>query len=1091
MNCKGRFIFFLLFFTFVLTALSFNDFQQRMQTDAQALLQLKMSVKIDPTFSLSNWVAGNYVCNWTGINCNEKERVESVVLKYKRLNVQIPPHMGNMSFLTTLDLSNNYLSGPIPAELSLLHNLERLVLGSNNLTGVIPQELENCSALKTLDLGWNLLTGRIPSKLGALRALRVLNLEGNRFSGEIPKYLSNCTRLRYLLLSRNMLEGPIPEDIGYNLPKLQEISMHRNNLSGTLPKSIWNCSALYIFRTGYNNLSGVIPRELGLLNRLQSLGLGVNRFHGIVFPFLLNCTQLQVVNLVLNRFEGSIPIDFGLKLTNLQRFCAGGNLLSGEIPKSLGNCSQLSIVDLGGNRLSGVVPQDLGMLTALEILYLGGNNLSSGSSAKTSVFDTLTNCSHLRGLDVSQNHFSGTLSGGIGKLPPSLSELYLSFNNFTGNILEEIGNLTALTILSLGKNNVTGEIQKAVSRLKNLQWLDLSSNKLQGSIPPEFSKLINLAYLWLGLNNISGEIPSSIGSLQQLRKLDISCNDLTGRIPDAIGQCFRLEMIDLSYNSLIGNIPMEISNFHSLAFYLNFSHNSLTGRLPSLGVMQLIQAIDISANELSGPIPGDIGSCVELQYLNFSKNQLNEIVPTSIGQLKSLEVIDLSFNNLLGPVPHTIANLSLLRLLNFSYNNLNGLVPNQGAFRNLSTTSFLRNPRLCAVSGWLNLPNCTGSAAIRSNGFNWKFVMLVSIGTVVALCCILGVFYILFRKNKREPFKNSLLGRGLKQISNQELHSATEGFNAANLLWAGSFGSVYRGLLSDNTLVAVKVFDQDPPNSYRNFYKECRILRKIRHRNLVKVLSCCSTPGFRALVLQFMSKGSLEQQLHQDCRLSLEMRLNIALDVAHALAYLHHDCSPPVVHCDLKPSNVLMDENMTAHVADFGIACLMTSTDSANSSTSRLKGTVGYLAPEYGLGAQVTTKSDVYSFGVVILEMVTRRRPTDDMFTGNRTLPSWVRAAFPKALDKVLDREVQGESKEQDSWLTSLIGLGLQCTRYSPGERPTMREVEGILERIVYGASYGNLEGHPSVQSLLTSDKEFDHRNSDTSFSSTDERETS
>ncbi|GLJ08098.1 hypothetical protein SUGI_0081280 [Cryptomeria japonica] len=855
-----------------------------------------------------------------------------------------------------------------------------------------------------------------------------------------------------------MLEGPIPEDIGYNLPKLQEIYLSYNNLSGSLPKSIGNCSALYILRTGYNKLSGVIPREMRMLSRLQFLGLGCNHFHGDVFPLLLNFTKLREVILVLNSFEGSIPVNIGLNLSNLKGLLAGINLFSGEIPKSLGNCSQLSLLSLHYNRLTGVVPQELGMLTALERLYLGGNNLSSGSSATKSIFDILSNCSILRDLDLSQNHFSGTLSGGIGKLSPGLSKLYLSSNNLTGYIPEEIGNFSRLTILYLRDNNIIGQIPKALSCLKNLQLLDLSFNKFKGIIPPEFSKLVNLEYLWLQLNNMSGEIPPSMGSLQQLRKLNLAYNELTGRIPDAIGQCFRLEMIDLSHNTLTGDIPVEISSFHSLAFYLNFSHNSLTGRLPSLGVMQQIQAIDISANKLSGSIPGDIGSCVGLQYLNLTKNKLDGIIPTSLGQLKSLEVIDLAFNKLSGPVPASIANLIMLHLLNFSYNNLNGSVPNQGAFRNLSAASFLRNPGLCAASGWLNLPNCASSAWVRSNRFNGKVVMVVSIGTFLALCCILGAFYIFFRKNKREAFTNSSLGAGFMQISSEELHRATEGFNAANLLGAGSFGSVYRGFLSNNTLVAVKVFDQDSQNSYKNFYKECRILNKIRHRNLVKVLFCSATREFRALVLQFMSKGSLEQQLHQDCRLSLKMRLNIALDVAHAMAYLHYDCSPPIVHCDLKPSNVLMDTNMTAHVADFGIAHLMSSTDSASSTTSMLKGTVGYLAPECGLGGQATTKIDVYSFGVVILEMVTRKRPTDEMFTGNKTLPSWVRTAFPGALEKVVDRDmlsdelhVEGsmESTEQGKWLVSLIGMALQCTRNSPGERPTMREVEGIMERIV------------------------------------------
>ncbi|GLJ13955.1 hypothetical protein SUGI_0223200 [Cryptomeria japonica] len=591
-----------------------------------------------------------------------------------------------------------------------------------------------------------------------------------------------------------------------------------------------------------------------------------------------------------------------------------------------------------------------------------------------------------------------------------------------GNLPEEIGNLTELTSFTLYFNRVIGQVPSALSSLKNLQLLDLSSNKLQ-------------------------DIPSHLGSLQQLRKLDLSHNELTGRIPKAIGQCFRLEMIDLSYNNLTGNIPMEISRLHSLAFYLNFSYNSLAGSLPSLGGMQQIQAIDISVNKLSGPIAGDIGSCSELQYLNLAKNKLKGMVPKSIGQLKSLESIDISFNELSGPVPG-----------------------------------------LCAASGWLNLPNCTSSAK-NHDTLNKNIVLGASIGTVFALCCICGAFYIFYRSIKVAPATNSLLGQGFMQISSQELHTATQGFSAANLLGNGSFRSVYKGLLPDNKLVAIKLFNQDPQNSYKHFVRECRVLRKIRHRNLVKVLSSSSAGDFRALVLEFMSQGSLEQHLHMDetqYSLSLKMRVKIALDVAHGMAYLHHNCSPPVVHCDLKPSNVLMDETMTAHVADFGISRLLMSPVSASSSTSRLKGTVGYLAPEYGLGGRVSSKGDVYSFGMLILEMVTKKRPTDAMFGGDVTLPKWVRRAFPEAVEVVVERELLAdqqtvgkssiaiveelESPECESCLVDFIGLGIQSASESPVDRPTMREVEGMLEKIVYGRAYGNLKEQSSIQNLLTLD---------------------
>ncbi|GLJ43641.1 hypothetical protein SUGI_0908510 [Cryptomeria japonica] len=255
-----------------------------------------------------------------------------------------------------------------------------------------------------------------------------------------------------------------------------------------------------------------------------------------------------------------------------------------------------------------------------------------------------------------------------------------------------------------------------------------------------------------------------------------------------------------------------------------------------------------------------------------------------------------------------------------------------------------------------------------------------------------------------------------------------------------------------------------------------------------------------------MSKGSLDQLLHKNetqCSMNLKMRVNIALDVAHGMAYLHHDCSPPVLHCDLKPSNVLVDETLTAHVADFGLSRLLTSPVSTSSSTSRLKGTVGYLAPEYGLGGQVSTKGDVYSFGILILEMVTRKRPIDDFFSGDNTLPKWVRRAFPEAVERVVDRELlvdqlavrqsssatpetsaeELDSSEYGNCLLTFTGLGLQCTSQNPGDRPTMREVEGMLEKLVYGRAYGNLEERASVQNLLSAGNRENHPNSSsTSF---------
>eukprot|EP00253_Pinus_taeda_P010753 PITA_10753 len=304
-----------------------------------------------------------------------------------------------------------------------------------------------------------------------------------------------------------------------------------------------------------------------------------------------------------------------------------------------------------------------------------------------------------------------------------------------------------------------------------------------------------------------------------------------------------------------------------------------------------------------------------------------------------------------------------------------------------------------------------------------------------------------------------------KRISYQELHMATNGFVEANLLGTGNFGSVYKGILIDGTLVAVKVFHLLKDKAEKSFKAECSALQKVRHRNLVKIITSCCNIDFKGLVFKFMSNGSLEKHLYPNtndnsgedaCEMGLKTRLDIATDVAHAIEYLHHDSFVQVVHCDLKPNNVLIDEDMSGHVTDFGIARLVdeTSTESLTSTLS-LKGSMGYIAPEYGFGQPVSTKGDIYSYGILLLEMLTRKRPTNDMFSGDLNLHKWVNLAFPSSVKEVIDnnllREVEGDEFEENNvfnCISSLIQVGLVCSKDLPNERPTMRDVVMVLENL-------------------------------------------
>lgn len=306
------------------------------------------------------------------------------------------------------------------------------------------------------------------------------------------------------------------------------------------------------------------------------------------------------------------------------------------------------------------------------------------------------------------------------------------------------------------------------------------------------------------------------------------------------------------------------------------------------------------------------------------------------------------------------------------------------------------------------------------------------------------------------------------RITYRELVDATGGFRQDGLVGSGSYGRVYRGVLRDGTVVAVKVLQFQTSNSTKSFDRECQVLKRIRHRNLMRIITACSLPDFKALVLPFMANGNLESCLYDrggTCSLSLEQRVNILSDVAEGMAYLHHHSPVKVIHCDLKPSNVLLNDDMTALVSDFGIARLVMTAgvgntveaDNVGSTTANLLcGSIGYIAPEYGFGSILSTKGDVYSFGVVVLEVVTRKRPTDEMFQDGLSLSKWVRNHLHGRVDKVIDPSLVGATRSQAPevrrmWEVAtweLIELGVLCTQDSSSTRPTMLAAADDLDRL-------------------------------------------
>eukprot|EP00253_Pinus_taeda_P006470 PITA_06470 len=670
---------------------------------------------------------------------------------------------------------------------------------------------------------------------------------------------------------------------------------------------------------------------------------------------------------------------------------------------------------------------ELGKLTHLQILYLGGNHLISGSTTRCPILAALSNCSNLLSVDLSQNNLTGKLPFTIGQFSTKLYILDLSFNDLTEGIPPQIGNLTSLTFLSLESNSFTGSIPSSVNMLQKLERLYMGSNHLQGSIPMEIGQLKTLGLLDLSKNNLSGRIPDFVANLQQLRYLYLNHNQLSGNIPANLGKCVNLLLLDLSYKKLTGHIPPQVAGLANLAFYFNLSNNLLHGHVPlALGKFNKLQAIDVSANQLTGYIPSALGSCQEIEYLNLSCNTLEGPIPLSLSELLSLQDLDLSSNNLSGGIPISLENLTMLHHLNFSFNKLSGEVPKEGVFKKIAATAFMGNLALCGP---------------------WK---------------------------ETAPTLNV----GHRRISYGELVIATNEFSDANLLGVGSFGKVYKGILNDGTMVAVKILNLENEGAQKSFDRECKVLGKVRHRNLIRVITCYSDLQIKALIFPLMPNGSLEKWLYPDdgeqSSLNLIQRLNIAIDIAQGMAYLHHHCFVQVIHCDLKPNNVLLGEDMTAYLIDFGIAtiCFASNEDGALTSTNALKGSTGYIPPEYGVGGQVTIKGDVYSYGIVLLEMLTRKKPTHDMFVEGMNLQKWVGSSSPNRVQEVADMSLLRRTNrctEEDkdvNCLSSLINVGLLCTNESPQGRPTMMGILCMLQNIK--DTFLSTTAIPKFQSNLT-----------------------
>ncbi|XP_016492237.1 phytosulfokine receptor 1-like [Nicotiana tabacum] len=952
-------------------------------------------------------------CKWVGITCNSSSssnigRVVKLELGKRRLNGKLSESLGNLDQLRTLNLTHNFLKGSVPFKLLHLPNLEVLDLSNNDLCGVFPDSIN-------------------------LPSLKSFNISDNSFQGSVP--LGICK----------------------NSTRVSVIKMGFNHFIGSLPTGIQSCGSLEHLCLGSNLLSGSLPVELFKLSRLTVLSLQENRFDGQLSSLIGNLSNLVHLDICSNGFSGNIP-DVFHSLRNLTYFSAHSNRFFGKIPTSLANSGSITSLSLRNNSLGGTIELNCSAMISLVSLDLATNGFIG------SVPDNLPYC-------------------------PKLQTINLARNNFVGQIPESFKNFHSLSSLSVSNNSIHNidAALRILQNCKNLTTLVLTLNFRDEELPTDPSLQFNeLKALIIANCRLTGSVPQWLRNSSKMQLLDLSWNRLMGTLPPWIGDFKFLFYMDLSNNSLTGEIPKEITGLQSLIsgpiwmnepspdFPFFLKRNVSVKGLQYNQIFSFPPTLELGNNFFTGAIWPEFGNLKRLHVLDLKSNNLSGAIPGGLSGMTSIEILDLSRNNLIGKIPSSLVKCSFLSKFSVAYNKLSGEVPTGGQFATFSNSSFEGNPGLCGEHSTTPCQNAnqipSGSAARGKRRKGTVIGMGIGIGLGTAF--LLALMYLIVVRAgsckvvdpEKEPDASNKdredLGSSLviffhnkdnnKQMSLDDLLACTDNFDQSNIVGCGGFGLVYKAILRDGRKVAIKRLSGDYGQMEREFQAEVESLSRAQHPNLVHLQGYCKYRTDRLLIYSYMENGSLDYWLHEKvdgpALLDWDMRLQIAQGAARGLAYLHQACEPHILHRDIKSSNILLDENFEAHLADFGLARLILPYDTH--VTTDVVGTLGYIPPEYGQASVATYKGDVYSFGVVLLELLTGKRPMDPCKPrASRDLISWViQLKKQKRETEVFDPLVYNKQHAQEMLL--VFEIACLCLHESPKIRPSSQQLVTWLDNI-------------------------------------------
>lgn len=732
--------------------------------------------------------------------------------------------------------------------------------------------------------------------------MQYLDLGGNSFSQKIPD-LSSLTQLRLLNLNNSGFTGPFPWKSLESLVNLTFLSLGDNpfDTTSSFPLEVTKLDQLYWLYLTNCSIEGRIPEGIGNLTLLENLELSDNHLFGEIPSGITKLTSLRQLELYNNALTGKFPIGFG-NLTNLINFDASNNSLKGEISE-LKSLAQLESLQLFENDFSGEIPAEFGEFKFLQELSLYTNNFYGFLPEKIGSWSDFVY------IDVSENFLTGSIPVDMCK-NDKLSDLLLLQNNFTGGLPENYANCSSLIRVRVNNNSLSGTVPAGIWSLPILSIIDLTFNQFEGTISSNISKAESLAQLFLSQNRFSGELPEEISNVSSLVAIQLSWNQFSGELPGRIGQLKRLNSLHLEQNLFSGTIP------------------------ESLGSCVSLSEMNLAGNLITGEIPASIGSLHSLNSLNISNNKLSGEIPVSLSKLR-LSLLDLSNNMLTGRIPESLSI---------------------EAFK----SSFSGNLGLCS-DGIKIFRRC--SSASGSSG-HLKTALSCLIAGVTVLFVSLTCFIIVkMRRNDHDRRIKQHESRDMKQfhvLSFNEEEILKE-IKQENIIGSGRSGEVYKIVLKNGTHLAAKQIWKSDSGDRRSSRSTAAMLGKrrspeydaevatlscVRHVNVVKLYCSITSEEWDVLVYEYMVNGSLWDRMHTCRKMEMDwgVRYEVAVGSARGLEYLHHGCNRPVIHRDVKSSNILLDENMKPRIADFGLAKVLLANGNWD-STRVIAGTHGYIAP--------------------------------------------------------------------------------------------------------------------------------------------------